>query len=176
MPRSFTQRLLDAVNNQVYPANVDWFAGVEDGTGPFSVIWADYINKISNALHQVELHTQYTCVSANPTGSLVYAAQRHYVLPATLDLPGQRLSVPLTCDATIAQTQFQGSPFARVNGVMVSAIGWTISGGFPSYFPVRAGVNVGRELNNLTATVNCIKGSRWLKNDLVEVTLTVLRP
>jgi hypothetical protein len=174
MARSALQRLMDAVNNVAYPTNVDWFYEVQDGSKPLNTIWADYTNKLTRTIGEVQKHVQYTATSPNPTGALIHTIVYEEVLrrPLRRDL----LTVALTVDPQVAQSYFGGNPFARRYGLMVSAACFKYTSTGKEYTPVRAAVNVGRELGNLTALVNASIDRDWYRGDHLETVLTIIRP
>lgn len=160
----------------VYPNNTDFFQEVSDGTSPQNLILAKYINKLHNAVRAVEEVTQYSAYTPTATGSFAWIATRTHTMRSDLDDPGLRLTLDMTVDAAVAAQHFGGSPFSRQNAIFVSSVAWRISGGVRTYFRTRQAINVGREFNNTTCTINIIKPEKWRRGHVVEIQLMIVKP
>ncbi len=159
-----------------YPGGIDTFPEVVNGQGPDSLITADLINKVQQAVVALEGETQYNAITGNASGSLLWYVRKYHRVQEDASDPNSRLVVRISLDRSIAQQFFGGNPFSASYGIMAYANAWGQRDGRRVHFVCRAGVNTLAGDNSLTLAVVLHKYNAWKAGDQVEITLVMARP
>lgn len=158
----------------VYPQAVDFFPEVADGNGPENVIHGSHVNLLQNALKAIQKHCQYSVIGRQNGGPLIYVMQR--TLTLTKDSESRRYAVSFEVPLDDANRYFDGKPFYRTRGLIVSATGYRMLNGQRDYLHVQAAGDA-RDENARQCFVRCWRmGGEWRRGHTIDCQVMILEP
>lgn len=167
--------------SSTFPSALDQFREVTNGETSESIVHADYINKVQNALRNIQAHIQYTPKAPTaPSGVLLYTTSvTHKVLGSSTGAGKRQIEVPVNLDSTVVRSYFGNDPFAARYGALASGLLYKLvqSGGTTTrrYSSLYTAVRVDAGAT-LQAWISCFHDTGDYEiGDILEVTLTLIR-